>query len=64
MQRLLDGKRQFFTVDMGGGKSQVLILNDCSPTLTTTHDGAPAVCYEVEDGTSYRNIFKEEIQAI
>lgn len=34
-----------YTVDQGGGKSQVSISKEKSPTLTTTHDGAPAVCY-------------------
>ena len=33
------------TVDQGGGKSSVDVREDRSPTLTTTHDGAPAVCY-------------------
>lgn len=32
-------------VDMGGGKSQCVILNQQSPTLACTHFGAPAVCY-------------------
>lgn len=29
----------------GGGKSQCVILNDLSPTLTCTHYGEPAVAY-------------------
>ena len=34
-----------YSVDQGGGKSSVDVREDKSPTLTTTHDGAPAVCY-------------------
>ena len=34
-----------YTIDQGGGKSSVDIREDQAPTLTTTHDGAPAVCY-------------------
>jgi DNA (cytosine-5)-methyltransferase 1 len=34
-----------YTVDQGGGKSGVHIREGQAPTLTTTHDGAPAVCY-------------------
>lgn len=33
-------------VDMGGGKQSVNIQKDKSPTLTTTHYGAPAICFE------------------
>ena len=35
-----------YSIDQGGGKSACVILADVSPTLTTTHYGAPAVCYE------------------
>ena len=35
-----------YTVDMGGGKSQCLILENVSPTLTTTHYGEPVVIYD------------------
>ena len=34
-----------YSVDQGGGKSSVDIREGKDPTLTTTHDGAPAVCY-------------------
>lgn len=33
-------------VDMGGGKQSVSVQKDKSPTLTTTHYGAPAICFE------------------
>lgn len=36
-----------YTVDQGGGKSSVMISENISPTLTTTHDGAPAVCQPI-----------------
>ena len=32
-------------IDQGGGKSSVDVREGKSPTLTTTHDGAPVVCY-------------------
>lgn len=35
---------KIFVVDMGGGKSTMQIDEDKSPTLTTTHGGAPAAC--------------------
>lgn len=35
-----------YSIDQGGGKSACVILADVSPTLTTTHYGSPAVCYE------------------
>ena len=33
-------------IDQGGGKSQANVQEDLSPTLTCTHGGEPAVCYE------------------
>ena len=36
-----------YSIDQGGGKSSVDVREDQSPTLTTTHHGAPAVCYGV-----------------
>ena len=39
-----------YSVDQGGGKSSVDVREDKSPTLTTTHDGAPAVCYSTVHG--------------
>ena len=36
-----------YSVDQGGGKSSVDVREDKSPTLTTTHHGAPAVCYGI-----------------
>jgi DNA (cytosine-5)-methyltransferase 1 len=35
-----------YSVDQGGGKSSVDVREDKAPTLTTTHDGAPAVAYQ------------------
>ena len=35
-----------YSVNQGGGKSSVDVREGQSPTLTTTHHGAPAVCYE------------------
>ena len=35
-----------YSVDQGGGKSSVDVREDKSPTLTTTHHGAPAVAYQ------------------
>ena len=49
---LCNGTRAGFTtgvvyaVDQGGGKSSVTVMEDTAPTLTCTHDGAPAVCAE------------------
>jgi site-specific DNA-cytosine methylase len=43
-----------YSIDQGGGKSSVDIREDKAPTLTTTHDGAPAVCYSF-DPTSSRD---------
>ena len=37
-----------YSVDQGGGKSACKVDEEKSPTLTTTHDGAPAVCYGVD----------------
>ena len=34
---------QTYSIDQGGGKSACNVLEEQSPTLTTTHDGAPAV---------------------
>ena len=36
-----------YTIDQGGGKSSVDVKEGKAPTLTTTHDGAPAVCYGI-----------------
>jgi DNA (cytosine-5)-methyltransferase 1 len=33
--------------NQGGGKSSVDVREDKAPTLTTTHDGAPSVCYGI-----------------
>lgn len=48
-----------YTVDQGGGKSQVNINEDMSPTLTATHDGAPAVCYATCHGTHHTHAIKD-----
>ncbi len=37
------GVVQAYSIDQGGGKSSCSVLENQSPTLTTTHDGAPAV---------------------
>ena len=37
---------EIYTVDMGGGKSQCMIYEDVSPTLTTTHYGEPVAIYD------------------
>ena len=34
------------TIDMGGGKSACVILENISPTPTCTHYGEPVVVYE------------------
>ena len=39
---------QCVAIDMGGGKSQCGVLENQSPTLTTTHYGEPAVCYGID----------------
>jgi site-specific DNA-cytosine methylase len=38
-----------YSVDQGGGKSGCDVREGKAPTLTTTHDGAPAVCYSTKD---------------
>ena len=40
-------ERRVISVDQGGGKSGANSYEDVSPTLTCTHDGAPAVAYGV-----------------
>ena len=35
-----------YSIDMGGGKSSCVVLENKSPTLTCTHYGEPAICYE------------------
>ena len=42
------------SVDQGGGKSGATSYEDLSPTLTCTHDGAPAVAYSLEPGIAAR----------
>ena len=41
-----------YTVDQGAGKSSASVLEDASPTLACTHDGAPAVCYSLDPVSS------------
>ena len=36
-----------YSVDQGGGKSSCIVTEEQAPTLTCTHDGAPAVCYGI-----------------
>lgn len=41
-----------YAIDMGGGKSSCVVLDNQSPTLTCTHYGEPAVMYQKgNDGT-------------
>ena len=42
-----------YSVDQGGGKSSVDVREDKSPTLTTTHHGAPAVAYCIGNGQAH-----------
>ena len=65
---LCNGTRPGFTtgviqpvisVDQGGGKSGATSYEDISPTLTCTHDGAPAVSYCIEM-TSTKNTIVED----
>ena len=44
-QYVEEDKLVCYSVDQGGGKSSVDVREDKSPTLTTTHHGAPAVAY-------------------
>ncbi len=46
--------QQVISVDQGGGKSGANSYEDVSPTLTCTHDGAPAVAYSLEPGIAAR----------
>lgn len=43
--------KTIYCVDQGGGKSQVNITKDQSPTLTTTHGGEPVVCLNDQGGS-------------
>ena len=50
-----------YSVDQGGGKSGVDVREGKAPTLTTTHDGSPAVCYGINGdkaGTLDSSYFK------
>ena len=40
------GRNVVLCIDQGGGKSQANVQDNLSPTLTCTHGGEPAVCYE------------------
>ena len=51
-----------YSVDQGGGKSSVDVREGKAPTLTTTHDGAPAVCYSTNHG-SFHTLVDEGICA-
>ena len=42
-------------MDMGGGKSSCVILENLSPTLTCTHYGEPVVCYEAADSVGVKS---------
>ena len=43
--------KTIYCVDQGGGKSQVNVTKDQSPTLTTTHGGEPVVCLNDQGGS-------------
>ena len=48
-QMMSDPEGNFvLAVDQGGGKSSCSVHQDISPTLATTHQGEPAVCYGVD----------------
>lgn len=47
-------KKKVLCVDMGGGKSSSVIMEDLAPTLACTHYGEPVVFYE-------EDICREEI---
>lgn len=38
--------KKVLCVDMGGGKSSSIIMEDLAPTLACTHYGEPVVFYE------------------
>lgn len=40
---------EIYAIDMGGGKSSCVILEDVSPTLTCTHYGEPVVMYTLTE---------------
>ena len=42
-----------YTIDMGGGKSSCVILENKSPTLTCTHYGEPAVVIAKEQDETH-----------
>lgn len=52
-----------YTIDQGGGKSSVDIRADRSPTLTTTHHGAPAVAYGVDCRNGTEDIVNGALQS-
>ena len=52
-----------YSVDQGGGKSSVDIREDKSPTLTTTHHGAPAVAYGVDCRNGTEDIINGALQS-
>lgn len=43
-----------YAVDQGGGKSGCNVETDRTPTLTTTHGGEPAVCYEANRPAAFK----------
>lgn len=47
-----------YCVDQGGGKSACDVREGTSPTLTTTHDGAPVACYQEKVGALCARDFK------
>lgn len=44
----IDRPAVVYAVDQGGGKSSCSVSEDKAPTLTCTHGGEPAVCYDYE----------------
>lgn len=51
----MESNKPVYCVDMGGGKSTCLVLENLSPTLTTTHYGEPIVFYEENEVETVKN---------
>ena len=45
---VMHDQQSIFCIDQGGGKSGANVSVDQTPTLTTTHQGEPAVCYALD----------------
>ena len=53
-----------YSIDQGGGKSSVDVREDKAPTLTTTHDGAPAVCYTIDEKCANTYVWEEQANTL